>query len=94
MQITLTCASTCSGNEMITRNSLYSAFICSLFKSRGTSFYAGVKVVFGQNVSGLSAAMEWVKVWPDMQGDILVTCSVYRLGQKVRVVKMLFFFNS
>ena len=26
-----------------------------------------------------------------MQGDILVTCSVFRLAQKVRVVEVLFF---
>ena len=35
--------------------------------------------------SGLKAATEWAKVWPDMSKDLLVTCSVFAACDKVEM---------
>jgi len=54
-----------------------------LIKSRGIKLSPNVKIVFGNNVSGLAAAAEWGKLWPSTKKNIIITCSVYRASQKI-----------
>ena len=37
---------------------------------------------------GLAAAQQWGKVWPEMKPNILVTSSIFRLGQSVSCIAL------
>jgi len=55
----------------------------SMMKAMGISLPSDGSIIFGHNVSGLSAAKQWGKVWPNMKKRILVTCSIFRASQKI-----------
>jgi len=64
----------------------YSAMLERNFReiqSRGMKLQARTRIVFGGNQSGIFAASEWCKVWPDTSSQVLVVSSLYEASIKV-----------
>ena len=61
-------------------------------KNMSVKFCGEVNVIFGWNVSGLMAAEQWRKVWPNTQNKIHITSSIFKASLKVTLFNRDIFF--